>query len=132
MKRGVIYTLEAIFSFTFFILLISAMFILFLPSRENVPLYEMVLINDIFQVLELKYHTDLSTFSASGMVTPELKSYLDFIKEKGGYTVFLKFKNYQYPSECEIAFSQKRLIVYFDIEENDVNYFHELTIGLCK
>ncbi|MCX8202573.1 MAG: hypothetical protein N3G74_02095 [Candidatus Micrarchaeota archaeon] len=133
MTKGIVFTIEALVALAFFLIAISSIAFVTDQRRENLPLYETVIMNDIFQVLELKYHTEVATFMRTGTVSQELDSYLKFVKEKTGHTVFLKFMRHSYPySGCDPYFSQKRLIVYYDIKESEVSYFHELTVGLCR
>lgn len=140
-KKGIVFTLEALITFTFFLAAIASIYILIQQAQNTVPLYETVILNDIYQVLELKYHTDLSTFAINGQISPELRDYLNYVKESTGHVVFLKFGNSAYSSgnsiSCVPLIAQKRLLVYYDQEKDEitgvhVNYFHELTIGLCS
>ncbi|MEM4159927.1 MAG: hypothetical protein QXO35_02335 [Candidatus Micrarchaeia archaeon] len=139
-KKGVVFTLEALITFTFFLISVASLYLLIQQKQNTVPLYETVILNDVYQVLELKYHTDLSSFARTGQVSNELRDYLNYVKDSTGHIIFLKFGNFFYSSNnsipCTPLISQKRLLVYFDlaigITDTRVNYFHELTIGLCK
>ncbi len=141
MKKGIVFTLEALITFTFFLVTVVSIYVLIQQKQNTVPLYETVVLNDAYQVLELKYHTDLSVFARTGQVSPELRDYLNYVKETTGHSIFLKFDKFAYSTEgsnCEPLISQKRLLVYFDEGKDTtkdirlVNYFHKLTIGLCR
>lgn len=134
--KGVVFTLEALITFLFFLIILFAFSFLINQKQNTVPLYEVTILNDIFQVLELKYHTDISTFMKFGLVSDSLADYLNYVKTATGHVVFLKFGNHKYYADgsidCVPLISQKRLVVYVDLQGLDVNYFHELTIGLCS
>lgn len=139
-KKGIVFTLEALVTFTFFLMFLYSVFIVIQQKQNAVPLYETVVLNDLYQVLELKYHSDISRFAKLNEVSPALKKYLNYVKDKTGHIVFMKFGKNEYFSDgsdnCTPVIVQKRLLVYFDLQTNssppDVNYFHELTIGLCN
>lgn len=136
--KGIVFTLEAMVVFSFFMIILFSTLLLINQPEPPIPLYETVMLNDIYQVLELNYHTDLSQFCITGIVSPELKEYLDYVERESGYSVFFSFNGVNYNLEnCNKIISQNRLLVYLDISSDassnpDVSYFHELKIGLCK
>ncbi|MEM3369917.1 MAG: hypothetical protein QXT72_03290 [Candidatus Micrarchaeia archaeon] len=139
-KKGAVFTLEALITFTLFLISITSLYLLIQQKQNPIPLYETVILNDVYQVLELKYHTDLSSFARTGQVSTELRDYFNYVKDSTGQIIFLKFGNFFYSSNnsvsCIPLITQKRLLVYFDLDigitDTKVNYFHELTIGLCR
>jgi len=151
-KKGIVFTLEALIAFSIFIIIISFVYILVQQQNKSSTLYQKVFLDDIFQVLELKYHDDIVIFEKEGTVSDSLKEYLQFIRDSTGKSVFISYEGriYSADSLCSISNSQmttKRLIVYPSIYIDEglseinssaidsslvkINYFHSLILGIC-
>jgi hypothetical protein len=151
-KKGIVFTLEALIVFSIFIIVISFVYILVQQQNKSSTLYQKVFLDDIFQVLELKYHDDIVIFEKEGTVSDSLKEYFQFIKDSTGESVFISYEGriYSADSLCNISNSQmtiKRLVVYPSIYIDEglseinssaidsslvkINYFHSLILGIC-
>lgn len=136
--KGVVFTLEALITFSFFAAVLMGAKILVQPPAPPVPLYETVLLNDFCQVLELNYHGETAEFiiTKGESVPPGLAEYLEFIEEKTGKRMFLEYG--KRTSECEPLIQSERLFAFpsfsYYQEQNlvGINYFHKLKVGICK
>jgi hypothetical protein len=151
-KKGIVFTLEALIVFSIFIIVISFVYILVQQQNKSLTLYQKVFLDDIFQVLELKYHDDIVIFEKEGTVSDSLKEYLQFIKDSTGESVFISFNKRIFSPDplCDPSNPQmttKRLVVYPSIYIDEglseinssvidsslvkINYFHSLNLGIC-
>jgi len=151
-KKGIVFTLEALITFSIFIIVISFVYNLVQQQSQSSILYEKVFLDDIFQVLELNYHDDIVIFETEGKISNSLEQYLHFIKNSTGKSVFISYKErfYSPDSLCNpsnISIITKRLVTYPSIfiheelsEINNsaidssiikINYFHSLNLGIC-
>ncbi len=136
--KGVVFTLEALITFSFFSIVLLGALLLVQPSQQEIPLSETVMLNDFYQILELQYHEEVAEFmiTKGNSLSPNLERYFLFLEEKTGRRMFLEYGKRSI--ECEPFIQSSRLFVfpsfsYFsEIGLVEISYFHELKIGMCK
>ena len=136
--KGIVFTLEALITFSFFIIVLTGAMVLVQPSQPTIPFSEAVFLNDVYQVLELKYHGQVAEFIISkGKSVPiGLADFLGSLENQTGKKVFLEYK--ERTAECDSILQMNRLFAFPDLSYNsssklvDVNYFHQIKIGICK
>ena len=136
--KGVVFTLEALITFSFFSVVLLGAMVLVQPSQPAIPLSETVLLNDFCQVLEMQYHDEVAEFmiTKGNSMPPELAEYILFLEETTGKRMFLEYGKRS--SGCEPLIQSERLFVYpslsyiSDLNLVEIDYFHKLKVGICK
>ena len=123
-SRGFILTSEAILSL---LVLLSLIPLVSMISTSNPSsIYEFVVLSDAYEVLEKKYHGDVDLFIKTGIISPGLASYFEYLHEITGLNIFISFRDKTIPvslSNCNKNLIVNRLFM--------SNSWHELHIGTC-
>jgi len=123
-SKGFILTAEALLSLVILLSLIPIIHLLSSPITDSV--YEFVILSDVYEVMEKKYHQDVANFVEKGEVSKELESYFEYLYTITGLKIYISFRDRRVPSQysnCDKKMIVNRLFM--------SNFWHELHIGTC-